>query len=88
MYESTEKYLKIVRQEVQLLEKTRNCRICDGTAGLCPRCGACGTWDIETKGFIREYGNSIYYSTVFYDWRCRACDIRKLTSFPLCRGRR
>ena len=88
MYESTERYREIVRHEVQLLEKAKNCRIYDGTAGFCPRCGEYGTWDLETKGFISEYGNSIYYSTVFYGWRCRICDIRKQNGFSLCQGRR
>jgi hypothetical protein len=72
MYESGDKYLEIVRQEVQLLEKTKHCKVSHGEPGFCPRCHKTGTWDIASKGF--NFGNSIYYSTVFNEWRCRACD--------------
>jgi hypothetical protein len=27
-------------------------------------------------GFLRGVRNSIYYSTVFNEWRCRICDYR------------
>ena len=77
MYETSEQYREIVRREVLVLEKACHCHIADGQSGFCPRCGEYGTWDIETKGFIDRYGNSIYYSTVFYEWRCRICDIRR-----------
>jgi len=74
MFESKEQYQEIVRREVLLLEKACNYAICDGEAGTCPRCGREGLWDIATKGFIHHLGNSIYYSTVFNQWRCGICD--------------
>ena len=77
MYETLEQYREIVRREVRILEKACKCRVADGEHAFCPRCGAYGTWDIETKGFISAYGNSIYYSTVFNEWRCRICDMRR-----------
>ncbi|SNB45629.1 hypothetical protein [Geobacter sp. DSM 9736] len=77
MYETPEQYLEIVKREVRKLEDICHCRIFDGENNFCPRCGEYGTWDIETKGFVDEYGNSIYYSTVYYEWRCRICDIRR-----------
>jgi hypothetical protein len=77
MYETKERYLEIVRAEVRKLEASCHCRVVDGEEGFCPHCGEHGTYDIETKGFVDAYGNSIYYSTVSYEWRCRICDIRR-----------
>ena len=77
MYESNEQYREIVRREVLVLEKTHNCKISNGEAGFCPRCGKYGIWDIATRGFIRNYGNSIYYSTVFNEWRCNICESKR-----------
>ena len=74
MYESNEQYREIVRREVLVLEKVYHCKISNGDVGFCPRCGKHGIWDIATKGFIRNYGNSIYYSTVFNEWRCSICE--------------
>lgn len=74
MYETREKYLEIVAREVRFLEKSCDCKITNGHAGFCPRCGHHGIWDIETIGFIHHEGNSIYYSTVFNEWRCGICD--------------
>lgn len=78
MYESKEQYQEIVRREVQKLERSCNYRISAGEPALCPRCGREGIWDIATKGFIHHMGNSVYYSTVFNEWRCGICDARKL----------
>lgn len=74
MYESHEEYKVIVQREVQLLEKRIHRRILNGEQGTCPRCGRDGIWDVATKGFIHHLGNSIYYSTVFNQWRCGVCD--------------
>ena len=76
MYETVEQYREIVRSQVVLLEKSCHCRISNGDTGLCPRCGEFGIWDIASKGFIHHDGNSIYFSTVFNEWRCRVCDAR------------
>ncbi|MBJ6723834.1 hypothetical protein [Geomesophilobacter sediminis] len=77
MYETNEQYRLIVSREVRILEESCQCIIEDGKHGFCPRCGEHGTWDIATKGFIENYGNSIYYSTVYNEWRCRICDFRR-----------
>lgn len=79
MYETKERYHEIVMREVVALERNSHNSITHGELGCCPRCGKIGTWDIASKGF--NYSNSIYYSTVFYDWRCRNCDTRKFRSF-------
>lgn len=78
MYESKEHYLEIVSREVQKLEETCQYKIANGELGYCPRCGRQGIWDIDTKGFIHTMENSVYYSTVFNQWRCGICDNRKL----------
>lgn len=77
MYETPEQYRKIVAREVLILEKLRHYSIAHGESGFCPRCGEYGTWDIATKGFMSDYDNSIYYSTVTYEWRCRVCDFKR-----------
>ena len=74
MYESHEEYKAIVQLEVQTLEKRIHSKVSNGEQGTCPRCGRDGIWDIATKGFIHHLGNSIYYSTVFNQWRCGICD--------------
>ena len=80
MYETKERYHEIVMREVLALERSKHLSIAHGQLGFCPRCGKLGTWDIASKGF--NYSNSIYYSTVFYDWRCRNCDTVKLSIYP------
>lgn len=74
MFESEEKYHEIVEREARVLEATCSYHISHGEPGICPRCGRDGIWDIATKGFIHHQGNSIYYSTVFNQWRCGVCD--------------
>lgn len=74
MYESHEEYKVIVQREVQTLEKRIHSKVSNGEQGTCPRCGRDGIWDVATKGFIHHLGNSIYYSTVFNQWRCGICD--------------
>lgn len=76
MYETEEEYRILVRRELLNIEKSSRCTIGDGDMGLCPRCGEDGIWDIAGKGFGDGYGNSIYYSTVFNEWRCRICDMQ------------
>lgn len=77
MYEIPDEYRAIVKREILALERETHCHVVDGENAFCPRCGEFGTWNIEGKGFVGAYGNSIYYSTVFNQWRCRICDIRR-----------
>ncbi|NIQ98458.1 MAG: hypothetical protein GWO11_08625 [Desulfuromonadales bacterium] len=76
MYENKQQYEEILRDKVIMLEWAVGHPIHHGDAGLCPRCSSSGTFDIEGLGFDAESGNSIYYSTVFNEWRCRRCDFR------------
>lgn len=75
MYESGEQYMAVVRQKLLSLEKYVGHRVSHGEAGLCPKCGKDGTYDIDGLGFSGG-DNSIYYSTVYYEWRCRVCDFK------------
>ncbi|BCS53870.1 hypothetical protein [Geobacter sp. SVR] len=77
MYENAKQYRDIVAKEVAALKVACKCPIHDGQAGRCPRCGRKGIWDIAGIGLHLGYGNSIYYSTVFYGWRCIMCDISR-----------
>ena len=74
MYENREEYEIIVRQRLIGLEWAIGRSIRHGEDGACPRCGLSGVFDVEGLGFGR--GNSIYYSTVYNEWRCRICDYR------------
>ncbi len=76
MYENKEEYEVVVKREVVLLEWALGRRIRHNEGGLCPKCGNAGTFDIKGLGFDSHTGNSIYYSTVFNEWRCRLCDYR------------
>lgn len=78
MYESEEAYQAVMKRERLVLENRCRCRIVDGYPGLCPSCGERGTWDIAGRGFGEGYGNSIYYSTIFHQWRCRFCEMRSI----------
>ena len=77
MYENAKKYMEIVTKEVAALQNACKCSIHDGEPGRCPRCGLPGVWDIGSIGLHAGYGNSIYYSTVFYEWRCTICDYNR-----------
>lgn len=74
MYENREEYELIVRQRLIALEWAMGHSVRHGDPGLCPRCGLMGVFDVEGLGFGRD--NSIYYSTVYNEWRCRFCDYR------------
>ncbi len=76
MYESKEQYEALVKEKVILLEWTLGHSIHHQDLGVCPRCGNWGQFDIRGLGFPPSIGNSIYYSTVFDEWRCRVCDYR------------
>lgn len=74
MYESREEYEAIVRRHLLALEWLIGHSVRHGDRGTCPRCHLSGTFDVEGLGFGE--GNSIYYSTVRNEWRCRMCDFR------------
>lgn len=74
MRENRKTYEAIVREKVLILEWAAGHRVRHGDAGVCPNCGADGQFDLEGLGFDADAGNSIYYSTVFDEWRCRICD--------------
>jgi hypothetical protein len=76
MYESKEQYEAIIRDKLIVLEWATGQSIHHGDPGLCPLCHSPGTFDIEGLGFDLAAGNSIYYSTVYNEWRCRICDFR------------
>ncbi|BCR06321.1 hypothetical protein DESUT3_33900 [Desulfuromonas versatilis] len=76
MYENKEQYETLVREKVVLLEWSLGHRIHHQDTGSCPRCGSWGQFDIQGLGFAAGIGNSIYYSTVYDEWRCRVCDYR------------
>ncbi|MBE0599157.1 MAG: hypothetical protein IH614_18075 [Desulfuromonadales bacterium] len=76
MYENKEEYEAIVRRRLIALEWAVGHPIEHGAGGLCPRCGLSGNFDVEGLGFSR--GNSIYFSTVYQEWRCRVCDYRTI----------
>jgi hypothetical protein len=78
MYESKKDYESLVRREVVTLEWALHRRIRHRDRALCPRCGRFGRFDLEGLGFMAGVGNSIYYSTVYNEWRCRICDFRQV----------
>jgi hypothetical protein len=73
MYETRDEYESVVKRQVVFLEWALGRRIRDGETARCPRCGMKGCYDLDGLGFARDC-NSIYYSTVFNEWRCRVCD--------------
>jgi hypothetical protein len=76
MYETRREYETVVRREVNLLEWALHRRIHHRDRARCPRCGRSGRFDLDGLGFALGMGNSIYFSTVFNEWRCRICDFR------------
>lgn len=76
MYETREEYEKLVRREAALLEWAIGRKIRHGQVDLCPRCGQDGCFDLDGLGFAPGECNSIYFSTVFNEWRCQICDFR------------
>ncbi len=79
MYETRQQYEEILHDKLILLEWAVGHPIRHGDPGLCPRCHNPGTYDVDGLGFDLVAGNSIYYSTVFNEWRCRTCDFRLCT---------
>ena len=78
MYENRQQYEAIVRKEVVVLEWAEGHPIEHGDPAECPNCGMPGQYDIHGLGFPPDVDNSIYYSTVFNEWRCRICDYRRI----------
>jgi len=76
MNESRKEYRALVEDEVLVLEYLLGHRVWDGDEDHCPRCDEKGRYDLYEIGFNPKAGNSIYYSTVFNEWRCRLCDYR------------
>jgi hypothetical protein len=76
MYETKRTYEALVQRQVVQLEWALHRRIRHHDRARCPRCGRSGRFDLEGLGFLRGVRNSIYYSTVFNEWRCRICDYR------------
>lgn len=76
MYETSKEYREVVRREVITLEWALHRRIGHRDRACCPRCGQSGRFDLDGIGFGVGLGNSIYFSTVFGEWRCRICDHR------------
>jgi len=76
MYESRPHYAAIVRLQRVRLEARIGRPIHHLDRGVCPSCGEPGRFDIDGLGFSPLAGNSIYYSTVYDEWRCRLCDFR------------
>ena len=74
MNETPREYKSIVKDQVAILEWTLGHGVHQGDRGACPRCGKRGTFDLHEIGFAPGAGNSIYFSTVFDEWRCRLCD--------------
>jgi hypothetical protein len=79
MFETRGEYEALVRRQVLLLERLVGHRIRHGAADYCPLCGVAGCFDLEGLGFAMDGCNSIYYSTVFNEWRCRICDYRRIS---------
>ena len=75
VYETRQEYESVVKRQVVVLEWALGRRVRHGESGLCPRCGMEGCFDLDGLGFARDC-NSLYYSTVFNEWRCRVCDYR------------
>ncbi|PLX76488.1 MAG: hypothetical protein C0615_06655 [Desulfuromonas sp.] len=78
MYESPRQYQKIVDDKVSVLETYYGHKIRHGQKATCLRCQEEGVYDLKGKGFAPGGGNAIYYSTVFFEWRCRLCDYRMI----------
>lgn len=76
MYETKQEYETLARDQAAILGWQIGHTIHHRDQGLCPRCGDEGHFDIEGLGFFASDTNSIYYSAVFYEWRCRHCDYR------------
>ena len=79
VYETRAEYETLLKDEVILLEWQLGHSVRHGNFGLCPRCRGEGNFDLEGLGFDSGADNSIYYSTVYGEWRCRRCD------FNMCR---
>jgi hypothetical protein len=73
MYETRDEYEGVVKRQVVFLEWALGRTIRHGEVARCPRCGMKGCFDLDGLGFAPDC-NSIYYSTVFNEWRCRVCD--------------
>jgi hypothetical protein len=73
MYETRNEYERVVKRQVVFLEWSLGQSIRHGEPARCPRCGMMGCFDLDGLGFTSDC-NSIYYSTVFNEWRCRVCD--------------
>jgi len=73
MYETREEYEYLVKGQVVRLEWALGHSIRHGDFVRCPRCGKKGCFDLNGLGFLRDC-NSVYFSTVFNEWRCRFCD--------------
>ena len=74
MLENKEEYEAILKEKVIILEGTLDRPIHHGDIGYCPKCRAIGNFDLEGLGFSPGPDISIYYSTVFNEWRCQHCD--------------
>jgi hypothetical protein len=73
VYETRQEYESVVKRQVVLLEWALGRKVRHGELGRCPRCGGKGCFDLDGLGFAHDC-NSVYYSTVFNEWRCRRCD--------------
>ena len=78
MYESKEAYQTQVRRETAKLEWVLGRTIKHKQMGVCPKCQTVGHFDLDGLGFSPGVDNSIYFSTVFDEWRCRMCDLRMI----------
>ncbi len=78
MYETRSRYQQIVDDKVMVLEAFYGHPIRHGQKSTCLRCHEEGYYDLKGLGFAPGGGNAIYYSTVFYEWRCRLCDYRMI----------
>ncbi|PLX80897.1 MAG: hypothetical protein C0616_06700 [Desulfuromonas sp.] len=76
MYESRSQYRKLVEKQVKTLESELGYKVRQGQTDFFPRCMTTGKYDLHSLGFIPGVGNSIYFSSVFNEWRCRVCDFK------------
>jgi len=76
MLENRENYEALLRDQVSILEWSLGHRVAHGEAGVCPKCGQWGHYDLDGLGFDPAVDNAIYYSTVFDQWRCQVCDFK------------
>lgn len=73
MYKTREENESLVQQKVVLLEWSLSRSIRHGESVRCPWCGKNGCFDLNGPGFLRDR-NSVYFSTVFHERRCRFCN--------------